>query len=92
MAEIDPVKFGELCANVENTNARLGELCETLKEYSAATTDKLDMHSTQISQIEKDVAVKKGAVLAVLGTGTVAGLTLPEGLKKVLEALGKAFS
>ena len=92
MAEIDPVKFGELCANVENTNSRLGELVETLKTYSENTSAKLEAHGTQIGQLEKDIAVKKGAVLAVLGTGTIAGLTLPEGVKKILEALGKAFS
>lgn len=92
MAEIDPVKFGELCANVENTHTKLCEFIDTVKDHVKKADEKETVQDEKIGQLEKDIAVKKGAVLAVLGTGTLAGLTLPDGVKKILEAIGKAFS
>lgn len=92
MAEIDPVKFGELCANVENTLVRMEELSNTMKTYVEKTDGKIDLHETAINEIKNDSAVKKGAVLGMLGGGALAGAALPEGLKKIFEAIGKALS
>lgn len=92
MAEIDPVKFGELCADVKNNNTRMQEICEKMDAFVEATNIRFGAHETKIGELEKDTAVKKGAVLAVLGTGTLAGLTVPDGVKKILEAIGRAFS
>lgn len=91
MAEIDPVKFGELCANVEHTTRRLGELVESLNAYSEQTQTKLAEHDTEINSLKNDSAVKKGALLGMLGGGALAGAAIPEGLKKIFEAIGKAL-
>lgn len=92
MSEIDPVKFGELCAEVKNNNHRLQEIGEKMDAFVEATHTRFVAHEEKINGIEKDTAVKKGAIIGMLGAGTVAGMTLPEGVKKILEAIGKAFS
>jgi hypothetical protein len=92
MAEIDPVKFGELCATVKNINEKQDELTTALKEHTTAINLKLASHDDEIVALKTDNAVKKGAVLGVLGGGAALGAVLPEGVRKIFEAIGKALS
>jgi hypothetical protein len=92
MSEIDPVKFGELCATVKNISEKQDELTTTLKEHTTAINLKLETHDNEIGALKTDNAVKKGAVLGVLGGGAALGAVLPEGVRKVLETIGKALS
>lgn len=87
MSDIDPVQFGKLIATVEGTSKKIDETLDTMNEFISATRTTLDTLGTRITDVEKDSMLKKGAVVGALGGGAVAGVSLTEIGKKILEKL-----
>lgn len=87
MSDIDPVQFGKLIATVEGTSKKIDETLDTMNEFIYATRTTLDTLGTRITDVEKDSMLKKGAVVGALGGGAVAGVSLTEIGKKILEKL-----
>ena len=85
--EFDPVQFGKLIATVEGTSKKMDETMETMNKFITATRTTIDSLGTRITDVEKDSMLKKGAVVGALGGGAVAGVSLTEIGKKILEKL-----
>lgn len=90
--DIDPVEFGKLISDVATATRQLGQIEGKIDKYFETTSKKLEEHDAELGTIKQDSALKKGALIGALGVGSVGGIGLSEGFKKVLEAIGKAFT